>query len=311
MRRLIAALFLALAPLAAAAEDLAEDMLRLGVNVDGDQREFLFYVPQSLRAFSGPRPLVLVMHGVLSTDEKVFEKTLTSFNLLAERHGFVVAYPKAVLRAWDLGEGIASSLLPKRRDDIAFLKKVIAAIDGMIQIDRNRIYATGFSLGGQMSYALACKNPGLIRAVMTVSMSLPDFLVDDCQFGPPLSVLMIHGTEDHWVPFQGGTFPVGPRERDWYLSHERTVEIFRQRDGCNPALYFTELIDNLDDDTRVTRREWRQCDNSAVVSYVIEGGGHAWPREEQSLEARILGRATMEFDAADEAWTFFESLDSR
>lgn len=312
MRRFVSAflLILALHPVRpAGAEDISEDMLRLGITVGGEQREFLFYVPQSLRAFSGPRPLVLVMHGVLSTEEKVFAKTLTRFNQLAEQHGFLVAYPKAVLRAWDLGEGITSSLLPRRRDDLAFLKKVIDVIDSMIVVDSARIYATGFSLGGQLGYALACKNPGLIRAVMTVSMSLPDFLVDDCQFGPPLSALMIHGTDDRWVPFEGGTFPVGPRERDWYLSHERTVELFRQRNGCNPELFFTELIDNLDDDTRVTRREWRQCDRSAVVSYAIEGGGHAWPREEQNLEARLLGRATMEFDAADEAWAFFESLE--
>ncbi|HHS94044.1 MAG TPA: poly(3-hydroxybutyrate) depolymerase-like protein, partial [Rhodobacterales bacterium] len=95
------------------------DTTQVTFEQDGLNRTFLLTVPDGL---DGPAPLVLALHGVLETDESMHERvTRTRLDVLAERFGFVVAYPSAWGRVWNLSEGEgARQLLPKRAD-IAFL----------------------------------------------------------------------------------------------------------------------------------------------------------------------------------------------
>ncbi len=272
-------------------------------------RDFLLYIPDNISQFSAPYPLVIVLHGVASTSEQVMEKSHGRFNALADQYGFVVAYPNGLARNWNLGIGNAAALVLPRRDDRAFVEAVIANIGARLPIDTTRIFATGFSLGGQMAFSLACTRPGLIRAVATVSMPLPAFLLDECRKADPFGVLLIHGTADPWVPYEGGTFPVGPKPRDIFLSHNASLEFFRGKNGCNPDDMDRKTLDNVDDGTGIVIRAWRNCTGPAVASIAIFGGGHTWPKEDQALASRpVVGRVSQEIDAANEIWTFFQSF---
>ncbi|HGG06177.1 MAG TPA: hypothetical protein ENK28_12030 [Aliiroseovarius sp.] len=305
--RLLSLLLLSMLGLATSA--FAGEVRNIDMYFEGRDRDFLLYIPDNISQFSAPYPLVVVLHGIASTSEQVMEKSHGRFNELAGQFGFVVAYPNGLARNWDLGDGNAAALVLPKRDDRAFVAAVIDDIGARLPIDTSRVFATGFSLGGQMAFSMACTRPGLIRAVATVSMPLPAFLDDDCQTADPFGVLLIHGTADPWVPYEGGTFPVGPKPRDIFLSHNASLAFFRAKNRCNPEAEDRATLDNVDDGTGIVIRAWRDCQGPAVASIAIFGGGHTWPKEDQALASRpVVGRVSQEIDAANEIWTFFQSF---
>lgn len=289
---------------------LAGQLQEVRFSHDGKQRHFRFYIPDTLVDQAGPHPLVMVLHGIASTDLLVMEKSLSRFNQLADAHGFFVVYPNGLARNWDLGEGRTAELALPKRDDLGFLDQVITMITENLPVDSARIFATGFSLGGQMGFSLACNRPGLVRAVATVAMPLPGFLADNCRASPPFGVALIHGTSDNWVPYYGGAFPIGPRVRDNYLSHDQTLQFFLSRNHCDVTKMSTSSRDNHADGTSVVERSWSRCNGPPVLSYSIIGGGHTWPLEAQSgLSRPIVGRVSQEINAADVIWAFFSGFE--
>jgi len=267
---------------------------------DGLERYFALTIPDGLDA---PAPLILVLHGVLENEAQLRRVTRGRFDALAREYGFVVAYPSAFLKVWNIGEGEgAASLLPYR-DDLAYLERVIAEVRARAPIDSRRIFVAGFSQGGMMTYALACKRPGLIRAITTVSMGLPTLLADDCTAHPPQGASLIHGTADHVVAYEGGPVISGLNGVEIALmSHAASVDFFTRRLGCT-APEPERIYDTQDDGTRVIRRVYRGCPGRAVEDYVIEGGGHTWP-DGAGFVAQ-WEPVTREIDGASAAWGFF------
>lgn len=267
---------------------------------DGFERHFELIVPDGLE---GPAPLVLMIHGVLETDGGMQRVSRGRLDALAARYGFVVAYPSAILGVWDMGEGPGAAALRPRRDDLGYLRRVIAETEARAPIDRSRIFAAGFSQGGVMSYALACKYPGLLRAIASISMPLPGFLLDDCAAHPPGGVMLLHGTQDRVVPFEGGPMISGPNGALMQLlSHTETVTFFARHLGCEGAPV-AQLYDAKNDGTRVIREIHDKCAQGLVEDYVVEGGGHVWPDGKS-----FLGRfetPTQEIDGAAAVWSFF------
>ncbi|MCP5038711.1 MAG: hypothetical protein GY945_14050, partial [Rhodobacteraceae bacterium] len=277
---------------------------------EGFERDFNLYVPTGLEENQEPYPLVFVLHGIASTNELVMEKSRGRFNQLADQYGFLVAYPNGLARHWAVGEGEAAALVLPKRDDLAFLDQVLTLSGQLFPVDRTRIFATGFSLGGQMSFAWACNRPGLVRAVATVAMTLPEFMIETCRDSTPFGVAMIHGTADPAVPYYGGSFPVGPKPRDVFLSHDKTLAFFMAQNGCDPAEYQTLVLDEFDDETSVMRRVWENCAGPSLHSYTILAGGHSWPREDQPLTTRaVVGRVSREITGSDQMWEFFQRFE--
>lgn len=296
--RLLALAFAALlaTPLQAGSETITFE-------VGGLEREVLLTVPDSL---DGPAPLVLALHGLLEDGAAMRDRvTLGRLDALADRHGFVVAYPSAIGLVWSPGAPLANRAPGPARDDLAFLEAVIERVRDRVAIDERRIFATGFSQGGLMSFALACRNPGLIRAVGSVAMPLPEALSTDCARNPPEGVLFVHGTEDPIVPFEGGAIPAGPRARTALKSFEASVAFFRRTKGCTGPGE-TRAWDAQDDGTRVLRTAWYTCRRGAVEGYRIEGMGHRWPSGGPLLPvAAITGETTREIDGAATVLGFF------
>ncbi len=142
------------------------------------------------------------------------------WNKLADKYGFYVAYPNAVGRLWDFGEGLTSGDLDDRVNDLAYFEKVIDKISAQKNIDQRRVFATEISRGGQSSFYLACNLPGRIRAIAPVAMSLPSFMVNECQEGPPVGLALMNGTADPQVPYKGGWITVFRKKRDIVLATE-------------------------------------------------------------------------------------------
>lgn len=279
------------------------DFSTMTFQFQGHRRDASFYVPDGL---TGPAPLILVVHGVLESGHSFRAISERRFEALADQFGYVLAYPSAYQLVWDLGEGIGAERLFPRRDDLAYLKQVISMAEARADIDPNQIFAIGYSQGGMMSFALACKNPGLIRAMGAVSMGLPELFRDDCTGNLPDGLLLAHGTDDPIVPFDGGLVLSGPWAQTPLMSFEATQDFAVRQKHCSAPTLIRDY-DNEDDHTLVKRQLWTNCiAGTAVESLRIDGGGHRWPGGWKiSPKTPYLGPATQEVDGAAMAFSFF------
>lgn len=270
---------------------------------DGVSRNYLSYVPKFATSLPGKRPLVLVLHGGGGTAAQIARGTRRRFDQLADAHGFYVVYPNADAKIWDTGEGIISTQLDRRQDDLKYFETVISQMQARHAIDPARIFVAGISRGGQAAYMLACNAPGRIRAMAVIAMTLPAYARDNCRNTPATGLALFHGTEDPIVPYDGGRITLGRQARDTVLSIDQTLKIWRNRNRCSDVASVTQ-IDLKRDGTSVEKVSW-QCNAAPVTLYRIIGGGHNWPSGRSVLPARFVGRTTQDINAADAAWALF------
>lgn len=110
----------------------------------------------------------------------------------------------------DLADGSAIFVSPEGLDqgwantggrDIAFLKAMLARFESELCIDLDRIFSTGFSYGGMMSFAIACEMGDVFRALAPMSGAL----YSGCGNGTdPIALFGTHGTSDNVVPIGDG-----------------------------------------------------------------------------------------------------------
>ncbi len=291
--------------LSSAASAWSGELREVSFRLDGHERNFLLYAPDRPAVPDAGRPLVLVLHGGGGTHRNMVRLTRQRWHELAEQHGFLVAYPNALEKLWDFGEGFVPPRLNVRVDDLAYFSAVIERVATAHKIDRSRIFATGISRGGQASFFLACKLDGVVRAIAPVTMPLPAFLQDDCAAGPPVGVMVINGTADPLVPYDGGHIRVFRRKRGKVLSTDATMELWRRRNGCAAAARQVADIDRPGDATSVQIFEWQDCRGAPVSLIRVEGGGHTWPGGRPYLGRRLIGEVSNDIDASEVIWRFF------
>lgn len=293
--RLAAAIALScVAAVRLSAQQPARTEERRTLRVNGEDRGYLLYVPASWQR-DRPAPLVLVFHGGGGRGSGIAPHT--AFSRLAEREGFVVAYPDGLGRRWNDGRGYAAT-----HDDVGFVRALLDTLRHELGIDPRRIFATGISNGAMFSYRLACDLPGVFAAVAPVAGAMPADLAPVCDHAEPVSVLALQGSADPLMPYAGGGVA---RRRGRVLSATRSIAFWATVSGCTAAPVTTLEPDRAPDDgTRVHRTVYGGCrDGRSVELYTIEGGGHTWPGGPPA--GRRVGRVSRELDATELIWAFF------
>jgi len=238
-------------------------------------------------------PLVVALHRF--TDNGKSMAKLTSFHELASREGFVVVYPSGPMRRFE-------AFHDDGRDDVAMVLAVIEDVAKAVKIDRRRIYVTGASNGAFLTHRLACLAPETFAAAAPVMALMPASLAESFPDGPPMPMLIVHGTEDRIVKpdakklFAGASYAV--------LPIEETVAYWVRRNGAGKIPKIRELDDvDPDDETRVTLFEY--AGPAEVRYYRVDGGGHTWPGGDGSAPKFIVGRTSRDFSATETIWEFF------
>ena len=261
------------------------------IAVGATTRKYLLHVPPG--ASPGRRPLVVVLHGGFGSAQQA--QRSYRWDSLADREGFVVAYPNGVRRAWNAGTccGPASR---QGIDDVAFIDALVRALEGSGEIDPERVYATGMSNGAMMAYRLACDLPGRFAAIGPVAGTMT---VHGAR-ASATSVCHIHGLADHNVPFHGG---VGRSvARDSRASVPSVIANWRSIDGCGPAF--------VSQDRSVRTETAVAGDGRAVTLITVAGAGHQWPgsvaRTPRRGRSVLIDPPSTALDATATLWRFFK-----
>ncbi|MFQ5569883.1 MAG: alpha/beta hydrolase family esterase, partial [Rhodothermales bacterium] len=169
-------------------------------------------------------------------------------------------------------------------DDIGFVSRMIDTVSVMVNIDANRIYATGGSNGGMFTHRLAAEMPDVFAAVAPSQATIGgqvDSLspVVTVQPAQPIPIMMIHGRNDQKVRYNGGLTGGGSGRID--LSFRESVLFWANNNGCTVSQGDTTVVDGLNG--KVWMARFAGCDaNREVRGVTIQNYGHGWPSLEES-----------------------------
>ena len=270
----------------------------------GRVRTYLLTVPpQHDRA--KPVPLVLALHGGGGKASQFDRSTKYQMSREAVRRGWIVAYPNGVNNGWNDGRRLVTRRERARLkvDDVGFLAALIDRLHATHGIDKSRVYATGISNGGFMSYRLGIELGAKIAAIAPVTANLQRMHVGK-KPTHPMPVLILNGTKDPLVPYRGGHVQVLGQKRGAIVSTDATVAWWCRHNGCSGTVQAMWLPDrDRRDGTRV--HVSRHLGPAPVVLYRIQGGGHTWPGGQQYLPKLLIGPVCRDIDAGRVIFDFF------
>ncbi|MFH1119144.1 MAG: T9SS type A sorting domain-containing protein [Bacteroidota bacterium] len=252
---------------------------------DGINRSWIVYLPENYNQGES-LPLMLALHGLTQDGLEIMQ--FSDFNTIADTGNFVVAYPDGVDNSWNVGFAGGSTA-----DDVGFLSALIDTLHQRYNIDLNRVYATGLSNGGFMSYRLACELGDRIAAIAPVAGTMTDGSYNSCTPQRQIPVLHIHGTADIVVNYNGG---FGNKSVDQVLS------FWNNYNNCPAIPLIEELPDLVAEGSTVERHTWAPCDESTEVMLLkVINGGHTWPG---SVGVTGIGNTNRDIVASSEIWNF-------
>lgn len=277
--------------------------LALTLTFGGLTRTYLLVEPPGAK---GPRPTVFALHGGGGKGPQLRDHTEGRLDAAAAREGWNVVYPDGVEKNWNDGRGANNPATAKNVDDLGFLAALTDALVKEGKADPRRLYLVGISNGGFMSHALACAQPGRWAAIAPLVASLGEKAAEGCRPSRAVPVLMVNGTEDRLVPWDGREVKVLRRSRGRKLTVPETVAKWASLDACPDKPAVEELPDAADDGTRWTLEARRGCrDGAEVLLYKVAGGGHTWPNGKVYLP-RLVGRTSRDVDFEALLFAFFK-----
>jgi polyhydroxybutyrate depolymerase len=203
--------------------------------VDRLPLDTLLRVPDGPRR---PRPLILALHGARQSGYGL--QSYTGFT--DDAPGYLVAYPNTPHH-----NGFWSP------DDVPALLALVDAVGRCEPV--TEVYAVGFSNGGLMANALACRAARRIRAIVLVAAGYEG--LGRCAPSQPVSVLDIHGASDQVVAYRGLRV---------------FVDTWARRDGCAPRPSARREVEGI------THLRWHGCAAGTRVEHLrVADDTHGWP----------------------------------
>jgi polyhydroxybutyrate depolymerase len=262
-------------------------LIRKTMKWDGADRSYAVYLPSQINTNI---PLVMYFHGAGGFAWPEIQQS--EFMDVAGDNNFILVYPQATIwdepdiPSWNVVEFIDV-------DDIGFVQEMLKQLVLDYAIDEKRVYATGMSSGGYMTYYLAFKMGAKLAAIApaaglpTTFVSMPQAL--QCK----LPLMHIHGTIDATVSYFGGEYSV---------SVDSTVAFWTRNNGCFASPVITQMPDIYPNDgSTVTVYTYESpYFNKGVKLYKINNGGHSWPGQTDDPYTN------RDIDLESEIWNFFK-----
>lgn len=246
------------------------------MTINKQERKFIEYNANDSYKYNY-KDLIIVLHGSNSNAEKMKDQTI--FTDLAKSNRLVLVFPSAIDKVWKDGrQGLEDN------DDVLFIKEIIKEYK---KKGVNKVMVAGFSGGAIMSLRMACEDIDDLGYIASISGSMPEKY--SCKNSGDKNILMINGTDDKFVKWEGGEIPkVGEMlGRGSVMPVEATLKTFVNNGKC--SLDKKKDIDiNFSDRSSVEKANYK-CSKGTLDFYRIEGGGHTIPggRERATLSNNI------------------------
>ena len=257
----------------------------------GIYRNYRLYVP-AIYSGATARPLIINMHGY--TSNALQQQFYSNFGPIADTANFLMVFPNGTKNSsgttfWNAG--IVSSV-----DDIGFISHLIDSLKLQYNINLNRVYSTGMSMGGFMSHTLACELSNRITAIASVTGSIFTSQYGTyCHPTRPVPVMQIQGTADATVPYAGNA-------SQYMEPIDTVVKYWVTKNNCNPTAAFTNMPNTSTTDNCTAEHYVYSGGNlgSTVELFKIIGGTHSWPGTPFTSSG-----TNQDINASKEIWRFF------
>ena len=272
---------------------LGQQTINDTITHDGLQRSYILYVPPSYSP-GNPAPLVINFHGY--TRNATEQMLYGDFRMIADTAGFLLVHPMGTLdfqgnTYWNANGGGSV-------DDIGFTAALIDSLASEYNVDLNRVYSTGMSNGGFMSYTMACELSNRIAAIASVTGTMNMNQPLSCTPQHPMPVMEIHGTADGTVPYNGIA--------GFMESIDNTLNYWVGYNQCDALAIVTNVpdIDVLDGCTAEHHIYQNGVNGVEVEHYKIINGAHTWPGAPV-----VIGTTNYDINASIKIWEFFAKYD--
>jgi polyhydroxybutyrate depolymerase len=275
-----------------AADAFADSAITIRVQ-DRDRRALVANAPAAGRT----QPTVIVLHGGAGSAAQM--RATSGFDAVAKAKGFTVVYPEGTSfrddkHAWNTGHLLRRQL--RDVDDIAFLDALIDRLIAEHGADPARIFLTGGSNGGMMTFCYAVARPHRLAAAAPVVASM--FTLDAAP-AVPLPILIVNGAKDDEVPLAGGMSGnalVRAAQSTPFQPVRDVVDFWVKANRSRPAGETTV-------DGTVTTTTYAAGPDGAVTEFVLDSaGGHGWPGRPTR---RSDNTPIVAFEGAERVWRFF------
>ncbi|MGC2486134.1 MAG: PHB depolymerase family esterase [Acidimicrobiales bacterium] len=270
----------------------------LGLKVNGFTRSVIVHLPKG-SSDTTPLALVLNLHGSGSTayDQMLF----TGMNKTANHDNFIVAYPQGLITDgtgfdWNVPGVplIGGRAVPKGSpNDVSFLTKLVGVLESRYCVNKDEVYATGFSGGAREASQLACDDSGIFAAVAPVSGLRR---ANPCPTTRAVPIISFHGSADPVDPFSGHG------QAYWTYSVPSAERMWAKQDDCSTSPATTTPAKSVQLTT------YAKCaDGASVELYEVMGEGHEWPGGPPLPAAltTVLGPQSQVISANALMWAFF------
>lgn len=281
------------------------------IRVDGKQRYYELHVPSSYSR-SKALPVVLVFHGGGGDPGTI--RYESEMDRTADREGFIVVYPagtnkrlllKNRMLLWNDGrpfkDGTRSEV-----DDVGYVAAVLKDLSRLFTIDARRVYACGYSNGGQFTYRLAKRMGDAFGAIAVVAGQRPAKDSFDPPPARPISVMQFSGLEDKLAPYHGGSGPAAAEVAAVSPAVEETIRSWVAFNKCPAEPADTKRVG------KAAMKRYGPCQgDTEVVLWTLEDGGHTWPGGRVVPNVELLGLGKMgginqDVSASELMWEFFK-----
>ncbi len=268
----------------------SQETITKTIEHDGEMRSYILYVPQVYEEIEEV-PLVLCFHGYGSSAQTI--AFYANFQEIADTANFIIAFPQGAIHDNSTHWNVEGWINNSPYDDIGFADLLINEISSEYAINQDRIYSTGMSNGGFMSFLLACQLSDKIAAVASVTGSITPQNLEDCSPTKFIPFLQIHGTSDNVIPYELSV--------NYTESIPTLLDYWTSFNECEEDPTF-EALPNISttDFSTVEKYTYTDCtSNIENIHFKVLGGGHDWPG----------AWGNMDINASKEIWDFFAQYD--
>ena len=305
------------------------------IDWDGQERQYIEYVPTSYSS-TQPAAVMFLLHGMGDTMDNMFQAT--RIQNVAEEQGWIIICPQALEfnytipgfgtqnfgACWNVGSTVFVSFemygmpfsfdVPVNADvdDPGFLMAALAAVKEEYNVDQDKVFFAGFSLGGFMSHRMAIEHGDVINSIAAVSGVIGNDLIPLTPVAN-VNVLQIFGTSDEMITYEDamislqslGSFNLG-------MPVEETVEYWRAYNQCDETPIVEQYPDTQNDGLTFEMYQYLNGTNNARVAFIkVYNGMHTWydgDLNDIDYNTEIVNFFNNTIDVTDVAETSHETL---